>query len=63
VPRANGSTVDLLVAHRAIAPILEAVGARRGLPSERVVVDLARIGNTSAVSIPMALGDAVEAGT
>jgi 3-oxoacyl-[acyl-carrier-protein] synthase-3 len=54
--------IDLLVAHQANARILEAVAARLELPIERVALDIDRVGNTSAASIPIALNDAVDAG-
>jgi 3-oxoacyl-[acyl-carrier-protein] synthase III len=54
--------VDLLVAHQANARILEAVAGRLGLPRERVALNIATVGNTSAASIPIALHDAVASG-
>jgi 3-oxoacyl-[acyl-carrier-protein] synthase III len=54
--------VDLLVAHQANARILRAVGERLGFPSERLMTNIARVGNTSAASIPLALAEAVESG-
>ena len=54
--------VDLLVAHQANARILRAVGERLGFPSERLMTNIARVGNTSAASIPLALAEAVETG-
>lgn len=63
--KANGlSIVDVrwFVPHQANRRIIEAVGARLGLPDDRVVVNLARVGNTSAASIPIALDEAVRDG-
>ena len=54
--------VDLVVAHQANARILAAVAQRLGLPKEKIVTNIARLGNTSAASIPLALADAVEQG-
>jgi 3-oxoacyl-[acyl-carrier-protein] synthase-3 len=54
--------VDLLVAHQANARILRAVGERLGLPTDKLMTNIARLGNTSAASIPLALADAVSAG-
>jgi 3-oxoacyl-[acyl-carrier-protein] synthase-3 len=54
--------VDLLVAHQANARILEAVVERLGLPPERALINIVRLGNTSAASIPLALAEAVEEG-
>ncbi|PZV09553.1 MAG: 3-oxoacyl-ACP synthase [Leptolyngbya sp.] len=62
--RANLTTADIdwLVLHQANQRILDAVAARLGVPSERVVSNMARHGNTSAASIPIALDEAVRAG-
>lgn len=54
--------LDWLVPHQANIRIIDAVGKRLGLPSEKVVVTLARQGNTSAASIPLALDTAVRDG-
>jgi len=50
--------VDWLVPHQANLRIIEAMGRKLGLPSERVVVTVDRHANTSAASIPLALADA-----
>ncbi|MGW4277400.1 beta-ketoacyl-ACP synthase III [Streptomyces seoulensis] len=52
-------TLDMLVPHQANARIIEALAKRLGLPPERAVCELARIGNTAAASIPLALAGAV----
>jgi 3-oxoacyl-[acyl-carrier-protein] synthase-3 len=54
--------VDLFVYHQANARILLAVADRLELPRERVFNCIAEIGNTSAASVPLALGAAVRAG-
>jgi 3-oxoacyl-[acyl-carrier-protein] synthase III len=54
--------VDLFVYHQANGRITAAVGERLGLPPERVVDCIARYGNTSAASIPIALAEAESAG-
>jgi 3-oxoacyl-[acyl-carrier-protein] synthase III len=54
--------IDLLVAHQANARILQAVAERLGFESERVITNIARVGNTSAASIPLAIADAQESG-
>jgi 3-oxoacyl-[acyl-carrier-protein] synthase-3 len=51
--------VDHLVAHQANLRILNATAEQLGLPPERVVSNIARVGNTVAASIPLALHDAV----
>jgi len=50
--------VDLLVPHQANTRIIAAACERLGIPMERTVSVLDRTGNTSAGSIPLALGDA-----
>ena len=54
--------VDLLVAHQANQRILDAVAARAGIPREKVISNIARYGNTSAASIPIALSEAQSSG-
>ncbi len=59
---ANGlraEDIDWLVPHQANRRIIEGVGRKIGIPPERVVVTLERHANTSAASIPLALGQAV----
>jgi 3-oxoacyl-[acyl-carrier-protein] synthase-3 len=63
--KANGlsiADVHWFIPHQANRRIIEAVGARVGLPPERVVINLERVGNTSAASIPVALDELVRAG-
>ncbi|MBD2230589.1 beta-ketoacyl-ACP synthase III [Phormidium tenue] len=62
--RANLTTADInwLVLHQANQRILDAVAERLDVPAERVVSNMARHGNTSAASIPIALDEAVRAG-
>lgn len=62
--KANGLSIgdiQWFVPHQANRRIIEAVGARLGLPGERVVMNLERVGNTSAASIPVALDELVRA--
>ncbi|MGW7292689.1 beta-ketoacyl-ACP synthase III [Streptomyces xiamenensis] len=54
--------VDRVVAHQANQRILDAVAAELGVPAERVVSQIERVGNTSAASIPLALADAALGG-
>jgi 3-oxoacyl-[acyl-carrier-protein] synthase III len=50
--------IDWFVGHQANARILDAVANRLGVAPERRFSNVARYGNTSAASIPLALGDA-----
>jgi 3-oxoacyl-[acyl-carrier-protein] synthase-3 len=63
--RANLSVeqIDWLLLHQANQRILDAVAQRLTLPDEKVISNMARYGNTSAASIPIALDEAVRAGT
>lgn len=54
--------VDRFVGHQANSRILAAVAQRLGLPADRVVMNLDRVGNTAAASIPVALSDAHDRG-
>lgn len=54
--------IDLVVAHQANARIVEAVGQRLGLRPDQVALNIAKLGNTSAASIPLALAQAWDDG-
>ena len=54
--------IGLFVYHQANARILAAVGERLGLDGDRVINSIARYGNTSAATLPIALVDARERG-
>jgi 3-oxoacyl-[acyl-carrier-protein] synthase-3 len=55
--------VDWLVGHQANVRILNAVARGLGIPAERAVINLDKVGNTSAASIPLALADAATNGS
>jgi len=54
--------VTLFIPHQANDRILQAAARELGVPQERVFSNLARYGNTSSASIPIALCEAVEQG-
>ena len=54
--------VDLFVAHQANARIIDAASERLGLPESKVVKNIHRYGNTTAATIPLALGTALDEG-
>ena len=61
----NGMTVaDLnwLIPHQANIRIIEAVADRAGVPMEKVIMNIANCGNTSAATVPTALDQAVRDG-
>jgi len=54
--------IDLLIPHQANERIIEVAAKQLGMPMERVFVNIAKYGNTSAASIPMALCEAMDEG-
>ncbi len=58
----SSDDIDFLVPHQANIRIIEGVGHKLGLPSEKVIVTVDHHGNTSAASIPLALSESVESG-
>jgi 3-oxoacyl-[acyl-carrier-protein] synthase-3 len=54
--------VDLYIPHQANMRIIDHATRKLGVPSERVVINVDRFGNTSSGSIPLALGDAAADG-
>jgi 3-oxoacyl-[acyl-carrier-protein] synthase III len=54
--------VDVYVPHQANIRIIDHATKKLGVPSERVVINVDRYGNTSSGSIPLALADAAAAG-
>jgi 3-oxoacyl-[acyl-carrier-protein] synthase III len=50
--------IDLFVSHQANRRIIEAASDRLGLDPAKVVINLEQYGNTTAGTIPLALGDA-----
>jgi 3-oxoacyl-[acyl-carrier-protein] synthase III len=54
--------VDVVIPHQANARIIQALAHRLALPPEKVISNIARYGNTSAASVPLALDEAVRNG-
>jgi 3-oxoacyl-[acyl-carrier-protein] synthase-3 len=50
--------VDVYVPHQANVRIIDHATKKLGIPSDRVVINVDRYGNTSSGSIPLALADA-----
>ncbi len=59
----ESSAVKHFVPHQANYRIIKAVGDALGMTSEQVVVTVAKYGNTSGASIPMAINDIYENGS
>ena len=49
--------IDWLIPHQANKRIIDAVGDQIGIPSEKVLVNIANYGNTTAGTIPLVLND------
>jgi 3-oxoacyl-[acyl-carrier-protein] synthase-3 len=58
----DADEVALVVPHQANERIVTVATRKLGIPAEKVVLNIATHGNTSAASVPMALADAVGAG-
>jgi 3-oxoacyl-[acyl-carrier-protein] synthase III len=58
----TGADLDWFVPHQANLRIINATADKMGVPRERVVTTVARHGNTSAASVPLALDKAVRDG-
>ena len=54
--------VDVYIPHQANVRIIEHATRKLGVPSDRVVINVDRYGNTSSGSIPLALADALADG-
>ncbi len=54
--------IDLLIPHQANLRIIDATAKRLGLDEDQVFTNIQYYGNTSAASIPIALGEALEQG-
>ena len=58
----TASDIDLFVSHQANRRIIQSAAERIGFPPEKVVINIANYGNTTAATIPLALDDAVKDG-
>jgi 3-oxoacyl-[acyl-carrier-protein] synthase III len=58
----TSSDIDWLILHQANQRIMDAVADKLQIPTAKVVSNVAKYGNTSAASIPIALNEAVRSG-
>jgi 3-oxoacyl-[acyl-carrier-protein] synthase-3 len=58
----SAEQLDLFVPHQANIRIIDAAQQRLGLPDAKVVKNIDRYGNTTAATIPLALGTALDEG-
>jgi 3-oxoacyl-[acyl-carrier-protein] synthase-3 len=58
----KGSDIDVFIPHQANLRIINATADRLGLRPESVIINIDRYGNTTAGTIPLAMGTAIEEG-
>jgi 3-oxoacyl-[acyl-carrier-protein] synthase-3 len=58
----TGSDVDLFIAHQANLRIINSAAEKLGLEESKVVKNIHKYGNTTAATIPLAIGDAIDDG-
>jgi 3-oxoacyl-[acyl-carrier-protein] synthase-3 len=58
----KGDDVDLFIAHQANLRIINAAAEKLGLDGKKVVTNIHKYGNTTAATIPLAIGDAIDDG-
>lgn len=57
--RISGEQVSIMIPHQANLRIINAAAERLGVPSERVMINIDRYGNTTSGTIPLATRDAI----
>jgi len=65
IPERAGISLDeikMVIPHQSNIRIIKSACERGGMDMERTCINIDRVGNTSAASIPLALGEAVERG-
>jgi len=60
--RLKAEDIDMFVCHQSNARILTAARERFGIPQDRLHVNIDRVGNTVAASVPLCLDELVRAG-
>ncbi len=58
----EGKDLDLFIAHQANLRIINATAEKLGLDESKVVKNIHKYGNTTAATIPLAIGDAIDDG-
>ena len=58
----ENSDIDLIIPHQANERIIQSLAHHLGVPMEQVALNIAKYGNTSAATIPVALCEALEDG-
>jgi 3-oxoacyl-[acyl-carrier-protein] synthase-3 len=58
----SADNIDLFIAHQANLRIISAAADKLGLDEKKVVKNIHKFGNTTAATIPLAIGDAIDDG-
>lgn len=58
----TGDDIGCFIAHQANLRIIDATAKKAGLAPEKVIKNIHKYGNTTAATIPLAIGDAIEDG-
>ncbi|HUK89995.1 MAG TPA: beta-ketoacyl-ACP synthase III [Blastocatellia bacterium] len=58
----TGDDIDLFISHQANLRIINATQEKLGLEERKVVKNISKFGNTTAATIPLAIGDAIDDG-
>jgi 3-oxoacyl-[acyl-carrier-protein] synthase-3 len=58
----TGDDIACFIAHQANLRIIDATANKAGLAPEKVIKNIHKYGNTTAATIPLAMGDAIEQG-
>ncbi|HUQ49402.1 MAG TPA: beta-ketoacyl-ACP synthase III [Terriglobales bacterium] len=58
----TGKDVDIFIPHQANRRIIMSAAERLGMPEEKVIINIGEYGNTTAATIPLAMGTAREQG-
>ncbi|MEO5936670.1 MAG: beta-ketoacyl-ACP synthase III [Terriglobales bacterium] len=58
----TGKDIDVFIPHQANRRIIMSAAERLGMPEDKVIINIGEYGNTTAGTIPLAMGTAVEQG-
>jgi 3-oxoacyl-[acyl-carrier-protein] synthase-3 len=58
----SAKDIDFFIAHQANARIIDSAGKKLGLSEDQIIKNIHKFGNTTAATIPLALGDTIDDG-
>jgi 3-oxoacyl-[acyl-carrier-protein] synthase III len=58
----SAKDIDFFIAHQANARIIDSAGKKLGLSEGQVIKNIHKFGNTTAATIPLAIGDTIDGG-